>query len=436
MISKLRFRLRRLLRKVWVPVAAYGLLGVATSLGAGFMRPVLPDGLGAKIGANAVEPILSIIATSMLTVTTFSLSVMVTAFGAATTGATPRATALLKEDTTTQRVLATFIGAFIFALVGIIALRTGIYGEEGRLLLFVVTVVVLALIVISLMRWIAHLTDFGRLDDTIARVERAATEGLRTRVGAPWFGGHKLTVPPPVTAHAVQAVSIGYVQHVDVDALSEIADELEARVWLRAQPGTFVHPAADLLHIEPFPTDAELATAIEERLRSAYTVAPDRNFDQDPRFGILALAEIASRALSPAVNDPGTGIDILGRLVRVLSTWEERPQTELVHPRIWVPPIRAEDLITDAFHAIARDGAGIVEVQIRLQKSLAAIAELSPEIFAIPALEQARAALAAATVALPLAEDRAKVAALVEQLEDRLSAGGLKHAYRGGKGRV
>ncbi|MEZ5883261.1 MAG: DUF2254 domain-containing protein [Paracoccaceae bacterium] len=436
MVSKLRFRIRRLLRKVWVPVVAYGLLGVATSLGAGFLRPVLPDGLAARIGANAVEAILTIIATSMLTVTTFSLSIMVTAFGAATTGATPRATALLKGDTTTQRVLATFIGAFLFALVGIIGLRTGIYGDEGRVLLFLVTLAVLAVIVISLMRWIAHLTDFGRLDDTIARVEEAASTALRARVEMPWFGGHKLTIAPSQTAHAVPAATIGYVQHVDAELLNDIAEELEARIWLQAQPGTFVHPAADLLRIEPFPDAPEMAAATVERLREAFTVAPGRTFEQDPRFGILALAEIASRALSPAVNDPGTGIDILGRLVRVLSIWEERPQTHVKYPRLWVPPIRAEDLVGDAFHAIARDGAGLVEVQIRLQKSLAAVAELAPDIFAAPALEQARAASALAAGALPLAEDRARVAALVEALEDRLASGRLKHALRSGKARV
>ena len=197
-----------------------------------------------------------------------------------------------------------------------------------------------------------------------------------------------------------------------------------------------MHPAADLLKIEPFPDAPEMAAATAERLREAFTVAPGRTFDQDPRFGILALAEIASRALSPAVNDPGTGIDILGRLVRVLSIWEERPQTHVKYPRLWVPPIRAEDLVGDAFHAIARDGAGLVEVQIRLQKSLAAVAELAPDIFAAPALEQARAASALAAGALPLAEDRARVAALVEALEDRLASGRLKHALRSGKARV
>lgn len=39
------------------------------------------------------------------------------------------------------------------------------------------------------------------------------------------------------------------------------------------------------------------------------------------RFGLIALSEIACRALSPAVNDPGTAIAIIGRFVRL---WANR----------------------------------------------------------------------------------------------------------------
>jgi hypothetical protein len=48
----------------------------------------------------------------------------------------------------------------------------------------------------------------------------------------------------------------------------------------------------------------------ETRLSSAFLVGPDRSFKQDPRFGMIVLSEIASRALSPGVNDPGTAIDV------------------------------------------------------------------------------------------------------------------------------
>ncbi|MCY2449393.1 DUF2254 domain-containing protein, partial [Klebsiella pneumoniae] len=93
----------------------------------------------------------------------FSLSIMVTAYGSATTNVTPRATRLVVEDVTTQNVLATFIGSFLFSLVGIIALSMGAYGERGRVILFIVTLVVIALILITLLRWIQHLTSLGRV---------------------------------------------------------------------------------------------------------------------------------------------------------------------------------------------------------------------------------------------------------------------------------
>jgi uncharacterized membrane protein len=114
-----------------------------------------PGDLSTKIGADSVDNILGIIASSMLTVATFSLSTMVSAYSAATSNVTPRATRLVMEDSTSQNVPATFVGSFLFSLVGIVALTTGAYGEQGRLVLFVVTIGVIALIVVTLLRSIS-----------------------------------------------------------------------------------------------------------------------------------------------------------------------------------------------------------------------------------------------------------------------------------------
>ena len=107
----------------------------------------------------------------MLAVTTFSLSTMVSAYSAATSNVTPRATKLLMEDSTTQNVLATFVGSFLFSLVGIIALSTGAYGDGGRVVLFASRSCVIGLIVVTLLRWIDHLSRLGRVtrDDGAGR---------------------------------------------------------------------------------------------------------------------------------------------------------------------------------------------------------------------------------------------------------------------------
>ena len=124
MRSKVAWLLGRLTRKIWIRVVAFAALAIVAVGVAKLLAPYVPPAWAARIGADAVEKILSILATSMLAVTTFSLSIAVSAFSAAASTATPRATALLQEDRTTQNVLATFLGAFLFSLLGLIALRT------------------------------------------------------------------------------------------------------------------------------------------------------------------------------------------------------------------------------------------------------------------------------------------------------------------------
>ena len=408
MIGRTAWLLRRLFSQIWVRAVSFALLGVVTALAGVFLGPLIPDALGTRIGADSADQLLSILATSMLAVVTFSLSVAVQAFAAAANTATPRATELLQEDGTTQNVLATFVGAFLFSLVGIIALNTGVYGEKGRVVLFAATIIVVALVVAALLRWIDHLMRFGRMGDTLDRVEKAATEALKVRARTPCLGGRPLLGAMPEEAQKVCADRIGYIQHVDVEALSECAEELGAEIWLACLPGSFVHPAQPLLGV----SGAAVSDETTSRLRKAFTVESARSFEQDPRFGLIVLSEIASRALSPAINDPGTAIDVLGRLVRVLSHWDRSADYVPDYPRLHVPPVRPADMLEDAFQPIARDGAALVEVQVRLQKALAALARIVPDEFSDVASAMSAEALERACAALQTDIDKERVAAV------------------------
>jgi uncharacterized membrane protein len=421
MISLWKWNLRQLSRRIWVPIAAYGIAGLAAALAAAALPSFLPAGWRGLVAANSVSTILQILASSMLSVTTFSVSIMLSAFGSAASGATPRATPLLRSDKVTQGVLATFMGAFIFSLVSIIGLESGIYGAEGRLLIFIVTLAVLAAIVVQLVRWIGHLSDYGRLPDTIARVESAATKALTDRMDHPFLGGRNFDTGAKALAaegRSVAARAIGYVQIIDMQALDDAAAKAGVTLALLALPGAFVHPGEELARImppAPLPPDPQ-DDALPDAIRAAFAIAPTRTFEQDPRFGVLTLTEIASRALSPAVNDPGTAIDILGRQLRVLSAWAERADPELRHPRLLVPGLALADLMTDAFDAIARDGAGLIEVQVRLQKTLTGLARQAPAVFAAEAARLSARALAQAEAALVLDEDKDRLRRLAAEL--------------------
>ncbi|KUJ77308.1 hypothetical protein AVO44_18110 [Ruegeria profundi] len=385
MTSKFLWQIVRQLRKVWVRAVALALLAVVAVGVAQLVAPLIPQSWTGSIGVESIDQVLNILASSMLAVTTFSLGIAISAFSAAASTATPRASALLQQDPTTQNVLATFLGAFLFSLVGIIALQAGYFSSTGRVVLFAATAGVIALVVLALLRWISHLMTFGRMENTLDRVEAAAASSLETRLANPFLCARPLVSGIPTSCVPLCASGAGYVLHVDVGALDRVAGDLNAKVWLDALPGSFVHEAQPCLYIEREIGDKDAL----EKLREAFTIGTERSFDQDPRFGLIVLSEIASRSLSPAVNDPGTAISVLGRLVRILARWRDDPSSEIAYLNVFVPPVSSADLIVDAFRPIARDGASCIEVQLRLQKALHALASIRPNVFADPASKMA-----------------------------------------------
>jgi uncharacterized membrane protein len=121
------------------------------------------------------------------------------------------------------------------------------------------------------------------------------------------------------------------------------------------------------------------------------------------------LSEIASRALSPAVNDPGTAIDVTGTLVRLFVLWDACGKSSEVSAvkfdRVAVPELSMADMFDDAFTGIARDGAGNIEVIVRLLEAFEALAAAGDPTMRDNALRHARLALVRAENVLEIAED-------------------------------
>jgi len=417
--SKLRFFLEQLGEKLWIRPAVFCTLAVLAALTAAGA-----DSLGSlnfipKVDHDTVEKLLSIIAASMLGVATFAVASMVSAYASVSNSATPRAFPLVVSDDASKTVLSTFIGAFIFSVVALISIRAGIYGRTGLFLVFVMTISVLGWVVLSFVRWVDQIARLGRLGTTIDRVEKAAEAAIERRRRSPTFGGL------PIDDNADKgeplfADVIGYVQHFNVEALQACAEKYKGVLTVTALPGTFVAPGRALGF---FNSDAGCARREFDSsfFTKEFLIGSDRTFDQDPRFGLIALSEIASRALSPAVNDPGTAIDIIGTFVRLFALWVSPIEDEQNSPnvkcdRVRIPSLTLYDMCDDAFTAIARDGAGAIEVVVRLQKAFISLSSLKHEELKDEMRRHSELALARAEIALKLPGDFQRARAVAERV--------------------
>ncbi|UWQ19055.1 DUF2254 domain-containing protein [Jannaschia sp. M317] len=365
------WKLRELARRIWVRIALISGLALIAVAATPVLGWLLPEGMKDRITEEALRDLLSVLSGSMLAVATFSLSVMVSAHHFAASQVTPRSHRLLRQDGRTQSVLATFIGAFVYAIVAIVLVNAGLFGGRDFAAVYGVTIVVLALVIVALVRWVRQISSLGSIEATTERVESAARAAMEDRMEAPFLGGCALPEDgPPAGTIPVVAQAHGWVRHIDLERLSDLAKTSEARLYLAKVPGDRVAPDDVLIHVETERMSVEAQT----EMNAAIVIGPLRDFMQDPGFGIEVLSEIGQRALSPGMNDPRTATHVVWLQLGLLTLWQARDTCKPQFPRLFVPPLRAQALVEGAFDYIARDGAALVEVQVAVQSALAHLA--------------------------------------------------------------
>lgn len=370
--ERLRFIANRLRERLWIKPLLFCLVSVGAVFIAKETDQTSLSHISPDISVDSVETLLSIMAASMLVIATFAVGSMVAAYSSTSNTATPRAFTLVIADDVSQNALSVFIGAFIFSIVALTASKNGYFETASRFTLFVLTLLVFALVIITFVRWVDRIARLGRMKPTITTVESATAAALGRRKRAPTLEGAPLASELD-NAQPVFASSVGYVQQIDMGLLQDVASAEDFRISVAALPGTFATHDRPLAYICGSKGNPDIA-----KVKTAFVIGDERKFDDDPRFGLIVLSEIAGRALSPAVNDPGTAIDIIGTFVRLFSVYleptPENSNSAPIHDRVEVPEISVADMFDDAFTVIGRDGAGLIEVAIRLQKALHALA--------------------------------------------------------------
>lgn len=359
----------RMREQLWFRPLLFCLVSVAGALFAHQADGTRLDTLIPSIKTESIKGLLDTISASMLVISIFAVASMLSAFSAASNTATPRSFKIVVTDDVSQNALSVFIGSFIFSIVATVALDNGYYGKSGIFILFLLTLSLFALVILTFLRWVDGISRLGRLEHTISQVEAVAAKSLSTYIKHPFLNALPITNPLS-NGQSVLSNSVGCVQHVDMAALQALAKEKGLKIQLNCLPGDFIHKNFE---ITSFTTIEDLnLDEITQKINDAIHIGDTRLFDEDPRLGFIALTEIASRALSPGINDPGTAIQIIGSHERLFFLWNEaienNKERTILHDCITVPKISMLDFFDDAFRPISRDGADNIEVMLRLQK--------------------------------------------------------------------
>ncbi len=387
----------RYYRNMGLRVLLYAMLSLVATLISPLANAFIGPQFSSEIDFTSVTPVLTILASSMLAVSTFSLNIMVSAHQAAADGATPRMHHILLEDTTTQSVLAAFIGAFVYSLGSLVLYYLGFYPAHAAVTVMGITTLVVVGVVLSLLRWINHLTTLGSIQASLTAARIRAEEALLELARHPRFGASALSEDTilPTTTTPLRSSRTGYLQLIDMEKLEHCLPD-HAVIYLDVRPGAHVLTGETIGQVSGNVDDATLT-----RLEKAFTFGAVRTSEQDAEFGLIVLAEIASKALSPGVNDTGTAIEALLILKSLLwdFTLEKADEEKPSAPNVIASFPGPSDFVEAALAPIARDGAGDIEVGVRLRQSLWALSASGNAEMSAAARDLAEQALAYAAEA-------------------------------------
>ena len=257
-VDRFRFLLFSFKEKLWVKPLSLCVLSIAA-----VFASKLADGTALaehlpKVDQSSVETLLSIMASSMLVIATFSAGTMVSAYASASRSSTPRSVSLIISDDASQNALSTFVGAFIFSVVAITASSNNFFKDAGIFLLFCLTCLVFAIVILTFIRWVDSVARLGRVGSTVQKVEAAAMRAINHRLSTPRLGGKQQ--PNSVKEQGgdlskyqtLTTDSIGYVQMVDMAKVQAWAEERDTQVHIAMLPGQFCTPDKPLCYIERF----------------------------------------------------------------------------------------------------------------------------------------------------------------------------------------
>jgi uncharacterized membrane protein len=400
-----RYRVRHYVADaVWImPLLAIAAAIVATRVLDSIERMM---GWQSELNPSSTQTFLATLAASMFTLVVFVSSALLVAVQLASSQLTPRIIGIVFRNPVMKLSLTTFVFTFTFTLAVLIRITTTVpllssyaaaYGCLASLVvfLFLIDHVGKVLrpsgavwIVAALGRDVIRSVYPRRLDETAKEAGPAAVTGK--------------------PAYVINSLRDGVVLAFDIPGMVTLAHRADCMIELVLQVGDFVAKGDPLFRVydggEKLPPEV---------LGDSVAVGQERTMEQDPAFAFRILVDIASKGLSPAINDPTTAVLALDQIHHLLREVgrrcldDERVRDKDGSLRLAYRTPDWEDFVKLAVTEIRQFGGTSIQIARRLRAMLENLIRVLPEERAVLLREELKLLQRSAERCFAEPEDRA-----------------------------
>ena len=286
------------------------LLCALAGLGLGLLLPRITT--DATVASTRVTDALVAAGFGVLGLVTVIFSLLFLVVQWAFTSLSPRLN-LFRDDPIVWRTFAFAVGVFVFSVTTALVI-----GDQQRVSVIVPAAEVVALLAALALIRSLQVKAFASIQlaptlSAIAGRGRGIIDDLYRRPCTP--GQPSAAQLPPRRRAVLWPHRQAILQQLDLGHLLRTADG--AVIVLRAGMGDTLQQGAPVADLHGGEVD-------DSAVLAGLVTGQERTFHQDPLFAFRLLADIAMRALSPAVNDPATAVQVLDTIESLLQALVSR----------------------------------------------------------------------------------------------------------------
>jgi uncharacterized membrane protein len=263
--------------------------------------------------SSTARTIVSVIAAGLISITVFSFSMVMVVLNQAASQLSNRVIDRLIGNRLQQFILGFYIGTIIYSLLLLSSIRDI---ESGIFVPALSTYMLIFLSVVAIFLFVFFLHFITQSIKYAVIIQRIFTETQTSLEHSCRLSDEPVMVPIKVGL-PVPAYKSGIFESFNSKQLVSLLKEQNCTVSFRFSPGQFVLKGIPLCFISH--QQGKIPDELIENINEHIYIVEEESIQRNFYFGFRQLAEVAIKALSPGINDPGTAIESIRALVKLLA---------------------------------------------------------------------------------------------------------------------
>jgi uncharacterized membrane protein len=262
--------------------------------------------------ANTVRSLLSALLTGIISLTVFSFTMVMVVVNQSASNYSPKVIDEFINKTINQVILGIYTGSIFFLIICLVQVKgSGDFSVLPHFNVFVSVILIAACLVLFIF-FINDISGSVRINNVADRIFRQ-TKGALLRIS-----GDQNDKPPGIEEWFPYAAgNTGYFQSINSKILLSILKRENLVLRVRPYYGTYLLSKHVLFYLDKEIKEESLLN----KIRSTFVTYPGENIRENYFYGFRQLREVAVKALSPGINDPGIAVICLDYLSELLSLY-------------------------------------------------------------------------------------------------------------------